>query len=51
MRNCARERERESVCVFVYIAKSKGENSHIEGFKRYWFVSLLDVMNGKDYIL
>ena len=48
MRNCARERECVCVCVF---AESKGENNHIKGFKKYWLGSLLDVVNGEDYIL
>jgi len=39
-----------SVWVFV-CAKSKGENSHIKGFRRYWSGSGLNVMNGEDYII
>jgi len=36
------------VCV---CARSKGENSHIKGFRRYWLGRLLDVLNGEDYVL
>ena len=60
MCNCATERERERVCVCACAcvcvcvracAKCKGENNHLEGFKRYWLGSLLDVMNGENFIL
>ena len=39
---------RECVCV---CANSKGENNHMKGFKWYWLGTLLDIMNGEDFIL